>query len=162
MCFDNKFYLENSSCMDTFNHRGNCIRFMDCLKFYSLYNSTTPLTYKNRRLIKDNFCGSDTEQGRYFVCCSPEPIPVEPEKTTTTTTANPISTTTPIPVEPSYPWLESLKSKVNQEACVTVPDRIYGGTTTSIDEYPWTVLLEYTRRKTFIFWTSLTWYKLSF
>lgn len=53
-------------------------------------------------------------------------------------------------LEISVGWLENLKSKVPEppHCGQGLQDRIIGGSETEINEYPWTVLLDYEKRKT--------------
>lgn len=132
---------ENSTCTDFWNQSGSCIRLKNCPKFLEIYMKK-PLSDRNKHFLRSNKCGPDSERGRALVCCSSQPIPLEETRRKIVTT-----TTTSQPILSSPPWLESLNKKVNDESCATLPDRILGGTSTAVDEYPWTVLLEYTITK---------------
>lgn len=134
----------NSPCTDTFSESGSCILFKDCPKFLKLYEEK-PVSRKSKGLIRSNKCGPDSDRTRFFICCSPKPFPVEIEETTTK--VKPELTTEENSTIVAPPWLESLKRKTNDKSCATIPDRIFAGKATAIDEYPWTVLLEFTITK---------------
>lgn len=84
------------------------------------------------------------------VCCSNGVPPVVGGKNVTTEAST--STTENISIEtaeePIPEWIESLKKKLPSECGKDVKsDRIFGGKVTDIDEFPWTVLLEYLKRE---------------
>jgi hypothetical protein len=99
-----------------------------------IYNRRPP-TNSDRLFLSLSQCGF--RDGQPLVCCreivAPPAVPVE-----YTTPSSIMNTPTP----PS----RNLLPKPG-ECGIDAENRIYGGNVTTIDEYPWMVLLQYSKRK---------------
>jgi hypothetical protein len=82
------------------------------------------ISAEDKELLVQSQCGNQPDGIKPLLCCPKE---------------NP----------KNYKWLESLKKKLPQppNCGMIIDDRIVGGEVVPVGRLPWTVLLEYTRRK---------------
>ena len=125
------FLTAGASCKNPQNKNGVCIKFRECPKLFQIFQST-PISPKNRELLRRSQCAFKDNVA--YVCCVQEDE---------VTTQAPIETTTLKGTDPD--WLKTLKQKVPQapECGNDAENRIFGGNVTEINEFGWTVLLEY-------------------
>lgn len=103
-----------------------------------------PVPKKKRQFLKNSQCGFKEVP---FVCCADDSDDDdETEKASKVEETTESSTAMPEGSEPE--WLIELKKAVPQPPnCGQYSqDRIFGGSETELDEFTWTVLLEYKKR----------------
>ena len=129
------FFTAGASCKNPQNKNGVCVKFRECPKLFQIFQNT-PISPKNRELLRKSQCAFKDKVA--YVCC------VEEDEVTTLA---PVETTTPEGTEPD--WLKTLKQKVPEapDCGNDAEGRIFGGSATEIDEFSWTVLLEYKKRE---------------
>lgn len=95
--------------------------------------TTNPLSSETRSFLKKSQCGFINRVP--YVCCSEN--------------VQPINVPVPAPKRPLPDWYFKLKSKLphSPKCGRNAQDRIFGGTEVDLDEFPWTVLLEYKKCK---------------
>lgn len=115
------------ACTTSDNKIGLCRTRENCPKINAVFNSR-PWNREQKSLLRASRCNQRSGNEDLF-CCDEE---VE---------ASTISTT------PEY--IEKLKEKLPQppNCGQDSQDRIFGGSETKIEEFPWTVLLAYDKRK---------------
>lgn len=96
-----------------------------------------PLTQADRSFLSNSQCGWS---GSYpLVCCSDG---VQQQQGGNAVRPNPA----PVPAPGPAPTTQSKLPRPGDGQCgLDTSDRIYGGEATKIDEYPWLVLLQYTK-----------------
>lgn len=142
------------SCRDGKEKHGTCVQLKTCSKLFTMATSK-PVSAANREFLIRSQCAYLNRLP--YVCCAHEQ---ESDLTTTTAIAlvttprveivTNIATTSTTEAAPEIPdWLKKLKSflPAAPECGFDAQDRIFGGKETKIDEFPWTVLLEYTKRQ---------------
>lgn len=98
--------------------RGSCIPLNSCTRLYNII-AATPLSNSNRVFLQQSQCGY--AGGQVLVCCAPVATPAGGGN--------------------------GANLLPQPGVCGTgTEDRILGGTATNIDEFPWMVLLEFTKR----------------
>lgn len=111
-----------------FLSQGDCVYFKSCPPLLEIFNRRPPTT-QDRLFLSLSQCGY--RDGQPLVCCR-DAAPVQPPPTPAPTAS---------PVVPQQPSLLPRPG----ECGIDAENRIYGGNRTSIDEYPWMVLLEYSK-----------------
>lgn len=120
--YSKNFFLESfGPCTTPEGAPGDCIYLQTCSSLYKIF-STPPLTQANRAYLKRSQCGFDS--GKPVVCCAAQ----QPTRLGS-------SNLLPDPV-----------GNANGKCGAGSSDRIIGGRSTKIDEYPWMALLEYSKR----------------
>lgn len=142
-----------NTCKDPFGNDGQCIQFKKCPHLFAMYDQK-PISPRNRQLLRDSKC--DFINNIPYVCCSNEPLEnVVPEnlipENIVPENVDGKESVTDTNDSQMPEWFESLKSKLSdfKECGRDAPDRILGGSITEIDEFPWTVRLEYRNGKLF-------------
>lgn len=129
-------FLENKSCKDANQKEGICVKVRDCLKAFDLMNKK-PVPPKTRDYLRGSQCGYVDK--KVYVCCVDDD-----GETTEQSTASLYQD-----VSESKPqWLTTLEARVsNFTFCGEgASDRIFREET-DLDQYPWTVLVEYKKRE---------------
>lgn len=128
------FKIENKPCKDPSNNSGTCIKFKSCPRLLAMIEQK-PLSPTNRQFLKASQCGFKDESA--YVCCS--------DDLEIATTASPIIDEPKNETIKHTEWYKKLiKNFPSPSECgLDVQDRIFGGIQTEIDEYPWTVQLEF-------------------
>lgn len=147
--------LLNEKCVTPDGRGGTCIHLNNCEELVKLLQHKPRPPQENLEKLQKSNCGF--EASTPLVCCADrssysEPIveedifihmtqktvPTQPHTTTTRRT-----TTTP---KPLYSTSQELLPKI--DICgIGQDNRIVGGDRTEIDEFPWTALLQYKKRK---------------
>ena len=107
--------------------------FKSCPELLEIFNKRPP-NPQDRLFLSLSQCGY--RDGQPLVCCRENVAPPPPPPPTTTQSTIAIT---------SAPQ-RSLLPKPG-ECGIDAENRIYGGNATHIDEYPWMVLLQYSKRK---------------
>jgi hypothetical protein len=105
------------------------------------YRDGETLSFKS---LSRFFANISFRLGQPLVCCKDEPA--SPPPTQPPPPPPPAVTNAPPPASVNDPYI--LLPKPGSPACGNdFTNRIFGGNVTEIDEYPWTVLLGYSKRK---------------
>ncbi|XP_019847201.2 serine protease easter [Bactrocera dorsalis] len=141
------------SCLTPSAMPGSCINLEECRYLYELVLDPN-LSQNDRRYLRSSQCGY--KNGKVLICCppnyrklsattTPRPAPADtamvfPESVALKTTATTTSSRVNIKANnsqllPNFPQCGNM-----------LENRIYGGTETAIDEFPWLALFEYTNR----------------
>lgn len=126
-------------CTDYKKNIGTCVKVRNCQKFFTI-SQKRPIPEDEVLKIRQSYCGS--QDGKHYVCCSPEPIEE--------TTEAPKHRNDPVAQEDSITapaWLTSLQNKLSGVTCAGLQDFVFGGKKTKLDQYPWAALLEYSKRE---------------
>jgi len=122
-----------SACRNPKNQVGVCIPLFNCNSLVTTLREK-PLTTEKRQFLAASQCGWSGNQPT--VCCI-DGIPQKGGETTQKPAVSAAPTSAPS---------KGLLPKPGTNACgIDTSERIYGGNVTKIDEYPWLVLLEYTK-----------------
>lgn len=125
---DNNILEEFTSCFDPNNRNGLCQPIRSCDSILRLL--TPPLSLQVRDFLRRSQC--KFENGQPWVCC-PDSVaaPISNQGNTGSTTAG--SGGSKLPSAP--------------DCGIQAADRIVGGEPTSIDEFPWLVQIQYSKRE---------------
>lgn len=115
-------------CYTPDEYRGNCIKFPECQSLFQLTQKQPP-NPQDRLYISLSQCGF--RDGKPLVCCKDAPPSIPP----------------PTQAPPTQPNLSNNLLPRPGVCGIDTENRIYGGNRTFIDEYPWMVLLGYSKRK---------------
>jgi len=113
-------------CYTPDQYKGDCVFFRTCPSLLEIYNKR-PANTQDRLFLSLSQCGF--RDGQPLVCC----------RETATAATQP-----PPPVTQPPPSQNHLLPKPG-ECGIDAENRIYGGNVTMIDEYPWMVLLQYSK-----------------
>lgn len=128
-------------------HLGDCVFFKTCPPLFEIYNKR-PASTQDRLFLSLSQCGF--RDGQPLVCCR-ESVTVAP--------------TPPPPPPPTQPPVVAPTQSPQQpkgvlprpgECGIDAENRIYGGNRTFIDEYPWMVLLQYSKRELITLFDQIT------
>ncbi|XP_050305995.1 CLIP domain-containing serine protease HP8-like [Anthonomus grandis grandis] len=114
-------------CTTPYRQQGECINLLNCEPLYELLKQR-PLTSSTADLLRRSQCGFEGHTPK--VCCPSGPLPTT--TTTTTESYNPRGTVD-----------TSLLPNIDECGLQGTNNRIYGGETAGIDEFPWMVLVQY-------------------
>nr|XP_021182323.2 phenoloxidase-activating enzyme 1 isoform X1 [Helicoverpa armigera]ATD13324.1 csp8 [Helicoverpa armigera] len=130
-----------SSCVTPLGKTSNCVSLYDCSALLTAFEQR-PLPNSVVSFLRRSQCGFEGYVPR--VCCGPLP-PDENVQPTPRPTPRP----TQAPTEGSSEVFQEDSSPAPRNQCGvdTNGDRIYGGTFTDLDEFPWMALLGYLTRK---------------
>lgn len=78
-----------------------------------------PVSDQNRKFLRNSVCAAN--DGNHYICC-----------------ANDGETS----INQKPKWLESLEARLPKDCGLDIRNRIFGGGTTEVNEFPWTVLLQ--------------------
>ena len=120
------YFPTESACTTPNFANGVCINLRQCQVLLTLIQKV-PLYDEDRDFLRRSQCDFDYTQNQPKVCC--------PTATVTTRPSTPTGSSNLLPTPGSG------KCGVDSQ------NRIYGGVETSIDEFPWMVLVEYSKRK---------------
>lgn len=119
-------------------HSGDCVYFKTCPPLLEIYNKR-PATSQDRLFLSLSQCGF--RDGQPLVCCRESAAVAPPPPPTAPPTQSPVVAQTDAPQQP-----RGVLPRPG-ECGIDAADRIYGGNRTIIDEYPWMVLLQYSKRE---------------
>lgn len=142
--YNNDFFKDNQPCDDPNGNKGSCTPFRSCSSIFTML-SAVPISPKNRDFVKNSQCGFYNRVP--YVCCAKKLFD-EPQLTDlpedSRSQVNVMTEASPTP-----DWMLKLLEKMPQPpVCgADAQEKIVGGNLTAIDEFPWTVLLEYAKRK---------------
>lgn len=105
---------------------------------FTSQKDSKPISPENRQFLRRSQCGFANKIP--YVCCADDPtLDILVNK-------NSVESTTPASIPG---WLEKLHQLLPRPALcgLDAQNRIFGGTDTEITEFPWSVLLEFTKRK---------------
>lgn len=124
-----------------------CKKMKSCSSLNTLYKAQ-PMSEYTIQFLQQSICFKKPKA--LFVCC-PDAERGESVDISDTTGAEVKQEETSVnpPKNDEFPWLTALKKKVPQPPiCGTdAQDKIFGGEIAEITDFPWTVLLEYEKRK---------------
>lgn len=147
LCFAEVF----GRCFTPRQERGECIYFKSCGSLWQLFNKR-PALPQDRLYISLSQCGF--RDGQPLVCCTDAPAQQAPQPT-----QPPFQPVQPQPVNPGpAPPPNQIHSTLLPkpgDCGVDAENRIYGGNVTAIDEYPWMVLLQYSKRECFLLYHQI-------
>lgn len=132
---------EFSQCVNPQSVKGQCVPIQSCEYVLNIakYNQGNP---EAQVFLRQSQCGFNGFQT--FVCC-PQTTLLRPAQNQNQQQSKNV-----------------LSEKLSQSVLLKPPtcgsdieDRIFGGTKTSIYEFPWFALLKYSRRKFFLLWSHL-------
>lgn len=107
---------------------GDCIYLKSCASLFEIAKKR-PVSHEERLFLSLSQCG--LRDGQPLVCCRETASPPP--------TAPPVTQPPPASRNPLLPR--------PPDCGIDLTDRIYGGNITKVDEYPWMVLLQYSKRK---------------
>lgn len=125
---------DDESCTTPRSERGSCINIKNCSSAIALLKSSSSVDLGYLRSLQ---CKSD-KLGTPKVCCV-DLIATRIEVNSEPANVSKIEVDTEPPNVSNHPNLE----KINQNCGSIVTDKIVGGQKTSINEYPWMVLISY-------------------
>lgn len=139
----------SAQCITPNNNEGACVLLRQCPELYDILQNPSPSRIEY--LQKSN-CGFENKEPK--VCCKNQGLSANVEDRYEEVAPSPprqTSTTRPRPARPSAteaPLVGNVHLLPKIDTCgLSSDNRIYGGEKTEIDEFPWTVLLEYKKRK---------------
>ncbi|KAF9810110.1 hypothetical protein SFRURICE_011278 [Spodoptera frugiperda] len=129
-------FVSSQECTTPTGSRSNCVSLYDCQPLFNAFEQR-PLPSHVVSYLRRSQCGFEGYVPR--VCCGPLPSQQE------ATSARPTPGPTQAPTQGSsevFPE-DSTPTPKNQCGVDTTGDRVYGGTITDLDEFPWMALLGY-------------------
>lgn len=133
-------FVSSQECTTPTGSRSNCVSLYDCQPLFNAFEQR-PLPSHVVSYLRRSQCGFEGYVPR--VCCGPLPSQQE------ATSARPTPGPTQAPTQGSsevFPE-DSTPTPKNQCGVDTTGDRVYGGTITDLDEFPWMALLGYRTNK---------------
>lgn len=101
-----------------------------------------PIPPKVRQFLRESQCGYDDQMP--YVCCAHDEMTTASSATSTATSTATSSTSKEKPE-----WLKNLEAMLPKAPVCGLDhsNRIFGGTKTNLDEFPWMVLVEFKKRE---------------
>lgn len=124
--------ITEQACTTPDRRTGQCIQLSACPSLNSLFQKKN-ITHEERLFLSRSQCAFNVTP---WVCCGPQKRVVTTPAAVTVNKAG---------------FTEGASLLPTPGVCgIHTSDRIYGGTETKVDEFPWTVLLEYSKRNKFL------------
>lgn len=133
------------ACRTPNRREGRCIPRVECRSFNEYFSSDRILTETELNFLQQSQCSFKPPK----ICC-PDRVPTTPATTelssSRTSTEEPTTTTTSLPISSSSGALLPDPDKF-ECGFDTLADRIFGGSDTTLEEFPWFALLNYITKK---------------
>ncbi|XP_022814763.1 serine protease 7-like [Spodoptera litura] len=133
-------FVSSQDCTTPSGSRSNCVSLYQCQPLFNAFEQR-PLPTHVVNYLRRSQCGFENYVPR--VCCGP--IPLEQEATSARPTPRP----TQAPTQDSSAVFSEDSSLAPRNQCGidSDGDKVYGGTITNLDEFPWMALLGYKTKK---------------